>query len=391
MRHEMKSVMTFLSLFLLATCLLFPAHSLSVEDSFEQGLFFAKAKQYEAAIKAFSKEIEINPHCTDAYNNRGVAWYHKGDYDQAISDYTKALDINPRYADAYNNRGVAWYHKGEYDQAISDYTKALDINPRYADAYNRLSWVLATCPDHTYRNAAKAVEMAQKAVELNLGANTLDTLAAAYAEAGKFEDAITIQKRAIALENKEGKTEELAEYIRRLNSYRSNKPWWQKDIAPEDKDKEFPRVETIKVPIGRVREHPSLDSKIKFRLKKGKTVSVIETKGDWYLIARSLGWAHQRLFFDKGSAPESTKTILEKRAKKVPSLRVSSKPFVENQNTATLKVPIGRVREHPSLDSKIKFRLKKGKTVSVIETKGDWYLIARSLGWAHQRLFFKSH
>ena len=249
MQHEMKRVMTFLSLFLVATCLLFPAHSLSVEDWFVQGLSFAKSKQYEAAIKAFSKDIEINPHCTDAYNNRGVAWYHKG----------------------------------YYDRAISDYTKALDINPRYADAYNRLSWVLATCPDHTYRNGTKAVELAQKAVELNPGANTLDTLAAAYAEAGKFEDATTIQKRVIALENKEGKTEELAEYIERLNSYRSNKPWWEKDIALEGKNKQFPRVGTIKVLIGRVREGPSLDSKIKFRLKKGETVSVIETKGNWYL------------------------------------------------------------------------------------------------------------
>ncbi len=63
----------------------------------------------------------------DAYNNRGRAYYGKGQYDQAISDYNKAIEINPKHAMAYNNRGVACYFKGEYDEAWEDVHKAKSL------------------------------------------------------------------------------------------------------------------------------------------------------------------------------------------------------------------------------------------------------------------------
>jgi tetratricopeptide (TPR) repeat protein len=72
------------------------------------------------------------------------------------------------------------------------------------------------------------VEYAQKALKLSLKESYLDTLAAAHAEEGKFEDAITTQKRAIALLTGKGKTEEhLAEYRERLKSYEAHKTWRQ--------------------------------------------------------------------------------------------------------------------------------------------------------------------
>ena len=85
---------------------------------------------------------------------------------------------------------------------------------------------MATCPDARYRDGAKAVELAQKAVELVPRAFCLDTLAAAYAEVGKFEDAMTTQEKAIALLKKEeGETERLLKLMERLNSYKAHKPW----------------------------------------------------------------------------------------------------------------------------------------------------------------------
>jgi tetratricopeptide (TPR) repeat protein len=148
---------------------------------------------------------------------------------QAISDYTKAMEIDPEYAILYYHRGIAYHKKGQYEKAISDYTKAIEINPEYAGAYNDLAWILATCPDAEYRDGVKAVELAQKVVELNPKAWYLDTLAAAYAEAGKFEDAITTQEKAIALLKKEeGGAERLVELMERLNSYKAHKPWRKK-------------------------------------------------------------------------------------------------------------------------------------------------------------------
>jgi len=77
-----------------------------------------------------------------------------------------------------------------------------------------------------YRDGAKDVELAKKAVALDTKDYTLDTLAAAYAEAGKFKDAILTQEKVIELLEKEGRPEYLiAPYIDRLESYKAHKPW----------------------------------------------------------------------------------------------------------------------------------------------------------------------
>ena len=192
---RLKEIIAVLSLLLVCTCLLFPGYSLSAEDWFTQGVSFSKSGRYDQAIQAFSKAIEINPRNTSAYINRGLSWYYKGDYNQAIADYTKALDINPYHADAYNN----------------------------------LAWALAICPDYRLRNGAKAVEVAQKAVELNPEADTLDTLAAAYAAAGHFSEAIDTTQKALELaENSQ--QQELAKEIKgRLDLYKQSKAYVEKE------------------------------------------------------------------------------------------------------------------------------------------------------------------
>ena len=183
---------------------------------------------YDKAIADYTKAIEINPKNALAYNNRGNAWYDKGDYDKAISDYTKAIEINPQYANAYYNRGYVWGDKGKYDKAISDYTKVIEINPKHVSAYNGLAWLMATCPDDRYRDGKQAVVLAEKAVKLDETTSRLDTLAAAYAEAGRFQDAIKTQERAITRLKQEGGAEDLPEYEEHLASYKAGKPWREK-------------------------------------------------------------------------------------------------------------------------------------------------------------------
>src|SRR5215204_1440714 len=69
----------------------------------------------------------------DFHNNRGVEYADtKRDYDEAIREYTKAIELNPQFAEAYYNRGIAYSDKKEYDAAIQDYTKAIELNPRFA-------------------------------------------------------------------------------------------------------------------------------------------------------------------------------------------------------------------------------------------------------------------
>ncbi|MDY6950155.1 MAG: tetratricopeptide repeat protein [Thermodesulfobacteriota bacterium] len=193
------------------------------------GAYLCKG-DYEQAISDSTKAIELHPNVSEAHFNRAVAYRITAQYDRAISDYTKAIELNPECAEAYVDRGAAHLYMGHYAEAISDSTKAIELNPGYVGGYNNLSWLLATCPDSTYRNGARAVDLAQTAIRLDHSFARLDTLAAAYAEAGRFDEAVKTQEQAITFLNKVPHTEEAMEgYIRRLESYRSGNPWRDKE------------------------------------------------------------------------------------------------------------------------------------------------------------------
>jgi len=159
-----------------------------------------------------------------AYYHLGIAHATKGEHDRAILDFTKTIEIIPRFAMAYNNRGLAYAMKSQYDRAISDYNKAIEMNPKFPVAYNQLAWLLATCPDGKYRDGRKAVENATRACELSqwVAPYLLDTLAAAYAEAGEFEHAVKWQSKAIELATPDY---DKAAMQTRLKLYKAGKPY----------------------------------------------------------------------------------------------------------------------------------------------------------------------
>ncbi len=197
---------------------------------FNRGNIFHDAGQYHIAISDYTKSIEIRPRDAKTYLNRGLAFEENGQYDMAMYDYNMAMELNPKFPEPYYNRGIIYAEKGRHDKAISDYTKAIELDPRFAEAYNNLAWLLATCPDERYRNGVKAVEMAEKAIESaeHITVNSLDTLAAAYAEVGRFEDAIATQTKKIDMLKGKSRTNEMAKSIERLEYYKAHKPWRQK-------------------------------------------------------------------------------------------------------------------------------------------------------------------
>ena len=225
-----------------------------------RGIAYGRKGQTDRAIADYTQAIKLDPKYAGAYNNRGIAYRRKGQYDRAIADYTQAIKLNPKYAGAYNNRGYAYDDKGQYDRAIADYDKAIGLDPKYAMAYknrgnvylskgdhdaamrdynqaialnphaamhNGIAWKLATMPDPGARNGAEAVRLAEKAVKLKDIPSYRDTLAAAYAEAGRFDDAVAEQDRAIAMLRAAGRNYEIADYQSRRDFYRQRRPYRQ--------------------------------------------------------------------------------------------------------------------------------------------------------------------
>ncbi len=148
----------------------------------------------------------------------------KREYDRAIADYNEAIRLDPKFTAAYTNRGIAWRSKGEYDRAVADYSEAIRLDPKNIYSYNARAWIWATCPNAAFRDGNQAVASATRACELSdwKDPGNIDTLAAASAEAGDFEQAVRWQTKAIDLLPDAKKK---ADYRTRLELYQAKKPY----------------------------------------------------------------------------------------------------------------------------------------------------------------------
>lgn len=106
----------------------------------ERGQEHFDAHNYDLAIAAFTKAIEINPKFAQAYHNRGRAHEEKRNQDRAIVDFSRAIEIDPDQAEFFLSRGSAHDEKKDYDLAVSDYTKAIACSSKNGRAYGRRAW-----------------------------------------------------------------------------------------------------------------------------------------------------------------------------------------------------------------------------------------------------------
>lgn len=214
------------------------ASTTETEILLNKGLLAYDAKKYQQAIDIWTQAIEYDPSQYKIYYNRGLAWYGLNQTDQAITDFTKAIEAKPDYAMAYCSRGFAWKAKADYDRAINDFTNSLTMNPDYYRPYFELGWIYAVCPDERYRNGDQAVMWASKAQELYDNPKTMQLLAAAYAENGEFDEAVSTQKKAIAWINREGMTNEMVSAQSQLKCYKDERPLRPKTIMAEEEPEE---------------------------------------------------------------------------------------------------------------------------------------------------------
>lgn len=170
------------------------------------GFVLLQKGQVDEAIAHFHTALRARPDYAPAHSNLGMALFQLGRVDEAIAHFRSALEADPTVADIHNNLGAALVRQGQFEEAVAHYQKALELRPDYPGACNNFAWVLATTPQPSIRNGARAVELAQRANQLTSGGNLviLRTLAAAYAEAGRFPEAIETANQALQLATTQG-------------------------------------------------------------------------------------------------------------------------------------------------------------------------------------------
>ena len=182
--------------------------------------------QVDEAITQYQVALKINPGFSEAQFNLGLILLQTGRLDDAIIHFQKGLQIKPDNAKAQSNLGFALMQTGGMDDAITHLQKALQLEPDDPAIQNNLAWVLAACPRASLRNGGKAVQLAQRANDLAGGENPiyLRTLAAAFAETGRFGDAMSAAQKAMELARAAGRQDMAAQLNDDLKRYQAGLP-----------------------------------------------------------------------------------------------------------------------------------------------------------------------
>jgi tetratricopeptide (TPR) repeat protein len=246
-----------------------------------RGIARLAARDDDGAVADFDAALRLAPGDAWAHHNRAAAHYARQDLDRALADAEQAVRLDPAEPAHLANRASVRFARREYDLAVADYSEALrrlkggeatfddpgdegeagrtrgrlcavkwtcaraechaarrDFDKAVADylealradpcdfaTLNSTAWLLATCGDSHVRDARRALELAARACELTGYRNhlCLDTLAAAYAEAGDFTGAVRWLSRALELA--QGNPRFSEGYAARLKLFQDRAPY----------------------------------------------------------------------------------------------------------------------------------------------------------------------
>ncbi len=201
-----------------------------------------------------------------AYNNRGIAYQSIGKIDEALADFSRAIKLDPTWGMSYLNRAAIYVERRQWQLAEADLTAAVRMRPARVrkDEYEMLlrvhlqlgdyagmavdlekltrieprnvlyqrsrAWLLATCGDAGVRDGENAVKAARKAVAIEDSYENEDVLAVAYAEAGRFDDAVASEMKAIDMAKRAGDRTSI--YEARLALFQQRMPYHEPEPPP---------------------------------------------------------------------------------------------------------------------------------------------------------------
>jgi uncharacterized protein (TIGR02996 family) len=231
------------------------ANALRARPTYGQALagmgdLHAAQGQFDDAIRFYAEALRLEPHLSDVQNAWGGVLLTQGKPQEAVEHFTAAARLDPTLTEAEFNLGLAFRQLRRPKEATEAFRRALRVQPQSfsarlmladclvetgepraaltllqpvvqsrpdaADALHRIAWILATSPDDSVRDGTEAVTFAARACELTAHhhAASLAALAAAYAEAGRFDDAVATARKAEEFATRAGE-KELLDVIRR--------------------------------------------------------------------------------------------------------------------------------------------------------------------------------
>jgi tetratricopeptide (TPR) repeat protein len=225
------------------------------------GIVLMRMGKLAEAMQQFHEALRISPEYMWAHFNLGRALLQEGDLKQAVAQFRAAVQIEPDFAWGRERLATALVALGKIDEALPQYQELVRLRPEEAEGHcrlavvlcmlgrpadavehlrrtlklmpgsaetaNALAWILATNPDDRVRDGAEAVRLAEQAVQATAGANpvVLGTLAAAYAEQGRFDEGVAAATKALDLARQAHSVQVAGRIEAQLESYKAQRPF----------------------------------------------------------------------------------------------------------------------------------------------------------------------
>jgi tetratricopeptide (TPR) repeat protein len=170
----------------------------NIEAHYNLGIALSRKGEFERAIAEFESTIQLQPQHAAAHNNLALALLKKSEVKRAIEEERKALQVEPKNAELRNNLAVGLLRDGQLAAAVTEWEETVRLHQDKTSVAITLAWILATAPEPSIRDGARALDLAQHAAQAAGGRNLLviRVLAAAYAENGRYPEAIHAAQQA---------------------------------------------------------------------------------------------------------------------------------------------------------------------------------------------------
>jgi tetratricopeptide (TPR) repeat protein len=190
------------------------------------GEAFERRGDLARAVEAYRAGLAVNPRATRGWNKLGRTLAKQGRLDEAHEVFARTIRSDPNDPEAYESLAIVAEMRGDPRTAVAHYRGALERQPEFRHARRRLGWILATSPDAELRDGDEAIRHFRKACEQTgqRDPDDLDGLAAAYAEAGRFDDALRTAEQASAISRAAGRESRASLSEQRAALYARGRP-----------------------------------------------------------------------------------------------------------------------------------------------------------------------
>lgn len=206
--------------------------ALRLKPDYEQahnnlGNAFIQDGKTEEAVLQFRESLKLNPSHASAHYNLATLLMQKGQTGEAVVHFREALGLDPSDVEARIGLGTALFQQRQSSEAIAHLRKVLELQPANVAIQNSLAWMLSTAPLESIRNGEEAVKLAVQASQSSGGNNPLfvRTLAAAYAAAGDFSDAVPAARKALELAETQGNADLASKLHHEIELYEAGHPF----------------------------------------------------------------------------------------------------------------------------------------------------------------------